>query len=417
MTAPLTRLQRITYRVWLTVGILVLLTVGALVLARPLAIILAPVLVALLLVYLLNPFVTAMARRGLPRVVATLVTYLVLGSVLVATATIVLPLLSAQITSFAEAAPDLSLTLRERLDELTAVLGLPVQVPTVLDAQAVGAQFSEFVAAEENRGAITAIVLALSGFARSAFTVVFGLTIGPVVAFYVLADLPNLLATVRRLLPPERRAEVEQVAGELTRVVGGFVRGQLLIALAVGVASTIVLGVAGLPFWLVIGVIAGVTNLVPLLGPFVAGSIGVTVALLTDGVGFAVIVLVLMTGIQQLDSSVLSPLIMGRVVRVHPLVVLLGVLIAAALYGIVGMLVVVPLIAGAKVLAQHLWRTRVPWADAEGPAPHDVGPPRSPRAAPTEAPAAARAVTEERPPVATAPRTSTSRSVPARPSD
>jgi predicted PurR-regulated permease PerM len=382
MTAPLTRLQRTTYRVWLAVGILVLLATSILLLTRPLAVILGPALVALLVVYLLNPLVSAVAARGVPRLLATLCAYLLIGALLTGVGALLLPLLADQITGFAEDAPDLGATLRQRVEEMAGTLGLDISLPAVLDAQVLGEQASDFVAAEENRGAVEAVLGALSGFARGALALVISLIIGPVVAFYVLADLPNLLATARRLLPPPRRQEVEQVAGELTRVVGGFVRGQLLIALLVGVASSIVLGIAGLPYYLVIGTVAGITNLVPLLGPFVAGALGVSVALVTDGLGFAVLVALLMTGVQQLESSVLSPLIMGHVVRVHPLVVLLGVLVAAALFGIVGMLVVVPLIAGAKVLAQHLWQTRVPWA--EDPEPHDEPP--DPRPAPAAGP-------------------------------
>lgn len=377
---PLTRLQGLTYRVWLAVGVLVLAGVAFTLLARPIAVVLAPIVVALLVVYLLNPMVTAMARVGVPRLVGTLLGYLGAAGLLLGTSAIIMPLLSAQLASFAAEAPDLGLTLKERVGELLAMLGLQVDLTTVFDAQAVGQEAADFVAAEENRSTITAILIAMSGVARSAFTVVFAVTVGPVVAFYVLADLPGLLRGVRKLIPPERRAEVEQVGRELATVVGGFVRGQLIIALFVGVATSIVLGLVGLPYFLVIGVIAGITNLVPLLGPFVAGLLGVTVALVTEGPGLALIVMLLMTGVQQLDSSVLSPLIMGRVVRIHPLAVLLGVLIAAALFGVFGMLVVVPVIAGAKVLAQHLWRTRVPWA--EGAASEPIQPDEGPDAAP-----------------------------------
>lgn len=375
MTAQLPRLQRLTYRVWLAVGILVLAAVALRLLARPLAVILAPAVVALLIVHLLNPAVTALERRGVPRLLGTLLTYLAVAAVIVGASAVLVPVLSAQVQSFAAEAPDLGTTLRDRLAQALSPLGLDVDPAAVFDTQAIGQQISDFVAAEENRSTLTALLTVASGLARSAFTVVFGLVIGPVVAFYVLADLPGMLATVRRLLPPDRRAEVEQVAGQLARVVGGFVRGQLIVAVFVGVATTIVLAIIQLPYYLVIGVIAGVTNLIPLLGPFVAGLLGVTVALVTDGVGYALLVVALMTGVQQLESSVLSPLVLGRVVRIHPLAVLLGVVVAAALYGIFGMLVVVPLIAGAKVLAMHLWRTRVPWAELDEaglPPPHDA---------------------------------------------
>jgi predicted PurR-regulated permease PerM len=361
--APLTRLQRLTYRVWLAVGVLLLGAAAVVLLLRPLAVVLAPLVVALLLIHLLNPGVSALARRGVPRLLGTLLCFLIVAGVITGGSALLAPVLSAQLASFGEAAPDLGVTLKQQLGELLEAIGLDVDLAALLDAEAIGEQLSQFVAAEENRTTISSILAALSGLARSALTVVLAVIVGPVVAFYVLADLPNLLRNARRLIPPDRRAEVELVAGELSTVVGAFIRGQLIVAAFVGVAASFALWLVGLPYHLVIGTIAGVTNLVPLLGPFVAGALAVTVAVVTEGLGYGLLVLLIMTGVQQLESSVLQPLIMGRVVRLHPLAVLLGVIVAAALYGIFGMLVVVPLLAGAKVLAAHLWRTRVPWAE------------------------------------------------------
>jgi predicted PurR-regulated permease PerM len=382
MDAPLTRLQRLTYRVWLAVGLLVLAAVATALLLRPLAVVLAPLVVAALIVYLLNPLVAGLARRGVPRILAVLLTYVGVGGAIAGAVAVLVPLLSAQLASFAAEAPALGVTLKERLTELLAAVGLDVDLSGLFDAQAVGQEISDFIAAEENRSTVEAVVLVLTGLARSALTAVIALALGPVLAFYLLADLPNLAAGARRLVPPDRRAEVEHVAHQLTTVVGGFVRGQLIIAVAVGLLTSVALGLAQLPYFLVIGVIAGFTNLVPLLGPFVAGALGVTVALVTDGIPYALLVLVIMTGVQQIDSSVLSPLIMGRVVRIHPLAVLLGILIAAALYGVFGMLVVVPLLAAVNVLARHLWQTRVPWAEAP---PGTPGTRRAPPTVPAEA--------------------------------
>jgi putative heme transporter len=98
----------------------------------------------------------------------------------------------------------------------------------------------------------------------------------------------------------------------------------------------------------------------------------VGVALVSDGVGKAVLVVVVMTIIQQIDSHVLSPIVVGHTVRVHPLVVLFALLIAGTTYGIFGMLVAVPLVAAAKVVGMHLWQTRVPWAQQVDPLPDTV---------------------------------------------
>lgn len=363
------RLQRVTYRVWLAVGVVVLVSVTIYLAYRPLAIVLAPILFALLIVYLLNPVVVTLERRGLPRLLGTATAYLLVIATGALLTMAVLPLLSRQIADFAREAPDLGAGLATALSDVADQVGLTVDVDSLVDTQELGQRLQQFVTEAENRDAVVALLVGLSGLARGAFLVLLTLGLGPVIAFYVLVDLPRFRSIVRNLVPPRHRDEVAEISQKLATVVGGFVRGQLIIAVFVGVAASVVLGIIGLRFWLVVGVIAGVTNLVPLLGPWVAGMLGFTIALLTEGFGFAVLVAVAMTGVQQLDSNLLSPLIMGRSVRIHPLAVLLAILVSASLYGVFGMLVAVPLVAGAKVLVQHLWQTRVPWAEgADGDA-------------------------------------------------
>lgn len=397
---PMTRLQRITYRVWLAVGVVLLLAVSLYLAYRPLAIILAPVLFALLIVYLLNPIVEWFARYRCPRLLGTTFAFLLVIGGIVGAAVLFLPMLSRQFTEFAAEAPDLGAALVESIQSLGARFGLDLQITPIIDPQAAAQQFQQFVIEAENRETVLAVLGGLSGLARGAFFVMITLLVGPVAAFYILVDLPRFKSAMMHLVPPAHRVEVAEVGRKLTRVVGGFVRGQIVIAAFVGIATSIALGLLGLRFSLVIGVIAGVTNLVPLLGPWVAGIIGVTVALVTEGLGLAVLVAVAMTAVQQVDSNVLSPLIMGRTVRLHPLAVLLAVLVAGAMYGIFGMVVVVPLVAGAKVLAQHWWQTRVPWAEED-----------EARAAAEASEAAAQSATEQPVPI-TAPDTAPSEATP-----
>lgn len=391
----LTRLERLTYRVWLAVGVVVLTAVSVLLLYRPLAVVIAPLLLALLIVYLLDPIVSALRRRGVPRFFGTLLAYLLVIAVVVGGGFALAPAVGGQLQDFARDAPDLGDRLVEQTEALGGQLGVEVD-PSSLQIPALADQVQGFVAQAENRDFTLAVLGGLSGLARGALFLLVALLLGPIIAFYTLVDLPNLRRMTRNLVPPERRAEVSEVSAKLGRVVGGFVRGQLLIALAIGVGTAVSLGLVGLPYWLLVGVIAGIANVIPLLGPFVAGAIGVTIAFVTEGLGFAVLVAAVMTAVQQLDGQMMSPLIFGRTVRVHPLMVLLGLLIGGSLYGIFGMLVVVPLIAGVKVVVQHLWATRVPWAgepdpggDPAGPAPAAAGGGPAGHVEPAAAPTAA----------------------------
>ena len=312
------------------------------------------------------PAVARLEERGTPRWLATLLTYLVALLTLCVVVAVLMPMVNEQLRTFAESLPQLVTQLGDDLNRRLAPLNIHVPVGEAIDGNALSSNIER---ALEGGGlsAVAGVIGGLSGFALGLLQVVIVFTLGPVIAFYLLVDLPRLGRWVRSLIPPQHRDEAVEVALKLHLVVGGFIRGQLLVALFVGVATSIGLAVVGLPFWLLLGVTAGLANLVPLLGPLVAGALGVSIALVTDGVGLALLVLVVMVVVQQLDNQVVSPLVMGRNVQVHPLVVLLALAVAGAVYGILGLLMAVPAVAAGNVLATHFWQTRVPWAGEPEP--------------------------------------------------
>ena len=373
--------QRAATRVWLTVGIVALLWVAWRILARPLAVIIPPLLLATVIIYLLAPIVGALERRGSPRWFAVLVAYLGTLVGLLAMLSLVVPMLVTQLQTFSDRLPDLLAGFGADLERRLGPLGIEVPVGETIDVAAVQANVERALQGG-GLAAVAGVLGGLSGLALGLLQTVIVFTLGPVIGFYVLIDLPRLSSWVQTLIPPQHRAEVVEVGLKLHFVVGGFIRGQLLVALFVGIASSIGLAIVGLPFWLLVGVLAGVTNVIPLLGPFVAGVLGVSIALVSDGVGLAALVLLVLVVVQQLDNQVISPLVMGRNVRLHPLVVLLALVIAGTVYGVLGLLIAVPSVAAASVLARHYWETRVPWAtipptlgpSAPGPVrPSDAG--------------------------------------------
>ncbi|HUH08671.1 MAG TPA: AI-2E family transporter [Egibacteraceae bacterium] len=360
------RLKRATYRVWLAVGVLVLIWAAARLLWPTFSVILPPVLLAIIITYLLNPIVSALHSRGYPRWLGTTLAYVIFGLGVVAAGGLLLPLLAEQLARFAQAAPELGPRFISGVNDVLQAIGMNVRVGPATDPEQMGEAIRQFLSAEENRTAALALLGGIGGLATGLLHLLLVFVVGPVLAFYVLVDLPRLARVTRQAIPPRHRAEAQEVAGNLGRVVGGYVRGQLLVALFVGVASTLMLAAIQLPFWLVIGIIAGVTNLVPLIGPLVAGLLGVSVALLTDGgITQALLVVVVLTAVQQVDNHVVSPVVVGRTVELHPMIVLLALLVAGTLYGILGLLLAVPAVAAINVLIQHVWQTRIPWVAAD----------------------------------------------------
>jgi predicted PurR-regulated permease PerM len=361
--SPPSRLQRAATAVWLAVGGLVLLVGLFVLLRRPLAVIVPPLLLAMLIVYLLNPLVTWFSQRGVPRWAGAGLAYLAFALALGLALAVLSPLVTQQVRNFAEMAPELGNRLVSGVNEVLVSVGADLRISESMSGDRIAEQIQAFVADAQNREAVLALVGGISGIAMGIFHLLVVFIAGPFIAFYALVDLPRLGRLAREILPPRHRPEADLLARKLGVVVGGYVRGQLLVATFVGVGTSMGLWAIGLRFWLLVGLLAGVTNLVPLIGPFVGGLVGVTIALVTEGPALAVLVVVVVTIVQQLDGHIISPLVVGRTVHLHPLMVLLALLVAGTLYGIFGMLVAIPLVAAVNVLVAHFWRTRVPWAD------------------------------------------------------
>jgi predicted PurR-regulated permease PerM len=146
---------------------------------------------------------------------------------------------------------------------------------------------------------------------------------------------------------------------EVEEKLGGWVRGQLLLMLAIGVMAAIGYAVLGLPNPVLLGVAAGLFEIVPMIGPFLAFAPAVLVALAIDPPR-AIAVLVYALVIQQIESNVLVPRVMGRTVGVSPLTVLLGILVGSSLAGIPGAFLAVPLAGALQVILAHVLRVEDP---------------------------------------------------------
>jgi hypothetical protein len=132
-----------------------------------------------------------------------------------------------------------------------------------------------------------------------------------------------------------------------------------LVALLVGILSAVGFALIGLPFWLIIGAIAGFFNLVPLVGPFIGGGLGFFIGSVTGGVQLGLKAALVELIVQQIDNHFISPNVMRRTVELHPVTVMLSIIAGGALAGFWGVLLVVPAVAVAKLILGHLWSTRV----------------------------------------------------------
>jgi predicted PurR-regulated permease PerM len=369
------------FRVWTLIGLAILILGFLWLMREPLHLIVPPIALAGVLVYLLNPIVTWFERRRLHRVFGTAVTYVVVLAVVVGLAWLVLPILARQTADLVQRLPDIAVTVQDVVNRQLARLDIGQRIVLDPDNADVGQAINDFL--RDNRDQLLGLLRGAGSIVASVIALLVTLILAPVLAFYVLADLPRLSDGVRRLVPPDSRSEFVDVSQRILTTVGAYFRGQLLVALFVGVATAVGLGVIGLPFWAIVGATAGAFNLVPFIGPFVGGAIGVVVAL-TVGSGFsqAIVVVIVMTAVQQVDNHVVTPNILSRTVHVHPVTIILALAVAASLFGILGMLVAIPTVAAAKLVIMYVLVTRFPsmaHLAGEGPAIIDGVPVGDPR--------------------------------------
>ena len=336
---------------WSTIGVLILTGVVFWALGRVTEIF-PPLFVAIITIYLLNPVVTIMQSRGVSRVFGSCLGYTVLAVVLGVAVALLIPVLVHQAAVFARELPKAV----DRFGDFAHDLSLDIE-------RRIGGNFqlSEWVG---NRSDLVSEGLnRVGGFLRGAVQTLTLIVIGLVVGFYLLVDLPRMQRSALHMIPPDRREEVRQIASAVGATMGAFFRGQLLVALIVGLLSAIGMWAIGLPSWAVVGLICGFFNLVPLIGPFIGAVPAVLIAATLGSPIKVLLVIVILTAVQQIDNHFISPNVMGWSVKLHPVTVMLSLIAGAALAGLFGMLVAVPIAAALKIVFAHIWRTRVPWGE------------------------------------------------------
>jgi predicted PurR-regulated permease PerM len=345
------RIRRAGQVAWALVGLAAVVALVGLA-AWEVRVIWPPLVLAGAIVFVLHPVVTNLQHRGIPRVLGTAMTYLgiILGLILLGL--LVTPLISHQSEQLSDEWPHIRRDVERTIDDWAdKTKDWAVPIPTV----------KEIRKELDDRGdkSIADRITQVRDVGGRVFHVALIFFLGPVIAFYLLVDLPRLRRVSEELLPPASKEEILHVGRRLNRAIGGFFRGQLFVALIVGIIVSIGLAILGLPFWLLVGMVAGLFNIIPLIGPWVGAVPGVIIALTTRDVGTAVWVAGIMAGAQQLDNHFISPVVMQRAVKLHPAAVLLALLAGGSLGGFFGLLLAVPTAAVIKILGGHLWRTYV----------------------------------------------------------
>jgi len=322
----------------------------------------SPFVVALLLAYVLNPLVGFLQRKTrLPRTLIAALIYLGLIIAVLLTPIFFVPSLIEEVRAinidFQAVVDSIVRTVEGIVSSYSAIdfFGYTFNVP--LDTSQFRGELERNLSSLAGRSANILI-----GFASSFASGLLWLVLILVASFYLLRDADRIRDYFYRLMPPDYRDELWALGGEIGHIWNDFLRGQLVLCTVIGAAVGLALWVVGLRNALILGILAGVLEIIPNLGPALSSVPAILIALLQgstrlemSNLWFALLVAGLYIFIQQVENNYLVPRIIGRSVNLPPVVVLLGVVAGASLAGILGIFLAAPTMATVRVLARYAY--------------------------------------------------------------
>ena len=314
--------------------------------------ILAPFLFAAILAYISNPAVSWLARHRLPRSLGAVLVMLLLGGLLVLLLLILLPLLVKEVRLLSDRLPGFLAQLDNNLAPwLKARFGVDLQ----FDPAGLKKLFSENLQGADGLGMKLLASLKIGGLAVLGFVVT--LLLVPVVLFYLLRDWNGLLAQIDELLPRRWHPQLSGIAREIDVVLAEFLRGQISVMVLMSVLYVCGLWLAGLEFALPIGVITGMLVFVPYVGMLTGLVLATVVALMQfPSIGAVAPVWIVFAIGQTLEGTLVTPLLVGKRIGLHPVAVIFALLAFGQIFGFFGVLLALPASAALLVGLRHLGR-------------------------------------------------------------
>lgn len=306
------------------------------------AVVLSPFLIAAFITYLLHPIVEKLHESYLPRWLAIVIIYsLFFGGIGLALLKGI-PAFIDQLRDLGENAPYFS-------NQYRSWISL-IQDQTSALPEGVQARIDEgILAVEESLGQL--LTKALDLLVGVLNSIVF-IAIIPFIAFYMLKDIEDIKKAVWYLTPRKWRNSGINFLRDVDKSLGGYIRGQLLVGAAIGAIAAFLLWFVEMKYPLLLGFIVGVTNIIPYFGPIIA-LVPIMIIAATISVKMVITTLVIVFILQFLEGNILSPLIVGKSLHMHPLMIMLALLAGGEVGGVAGLILAVPLLAILKVSLEH----------------------------------------------------------------
>ncbi|HDP2402027.1 AI-2E family transporter [Staphylococcus aureus] len=311
----------------------------------------APIIVSLILFYLFNPIVNMMERYRIPRVAGISIIYLAVVGVITLIVNLLIPIIGSQVDSLVKNSPQYLEKLINSIDKIANNMffssyysqindwlnSLPKKIPSMLSefTDGFGSKIATFAETIANIGVVIVTT--------------------PFVLFFMLKDGHHFKEFSTNIMPPKFRKDFHDLLEKMSVQVGSYIQGQIIVSFCIGILLFIGYSVIGLKYSLVLASIAAVTSVVPYLGPTIAISPAIVIAAITSP-WMLLKLAVVWTLVQFVEGHFISPNIMGKTLKIHPLTIIFILLCAGKLLGIVGVILGIPGYAILKVLVTHLFQ-------------------------------------------------------------
>lgn len=336
-----------------------------------------PVLIAILLSYLLIPLVNELETvlwfiplQQVRRTLAVFLTFTLVIASIVLVGIVIVPRLSEQVEEFVTDAPAL---IQDTSEDIEATLSRPIRLGNnrVVPADLLEGLFNadgQNVDANDGlsttlRDTVTGLIDPAAGLIGGVFTLFYNLLFIFVMMFYLMKDGTHFVQSMTELVPNDYQDDMRFLLRELGSIWNAYYRGQFILSLSVGLATYIAMTLLGMPQPLVLAFIAGLLEFIPNIGPTLSAIPAVLIALVAEsqtfpGLGgppYAFVVMATYFLIQQLESVLLVPRVMGSTLNLHPFVVLVAVVFGARIAGLLGVILAAPVTATLRLLGMYLW--------------------------------------------------------------
>lgn len=312
--------------------------------------VIAPFFYALILAYLINPLINWLSVHKVPRLLAIALVFLLILGILAGIGIAFIPRLASDLSTLVRDIPKTVSFITGFIDDFRdgRLAFLPDFVFDFFDIDEELKKIGQLV--RDSLDDLYSLLISSTG-------TLLDIVMTPLIAFYYLKDKDRIIKTIMRPFNSDLRQKIRSISADIDKVLGGFIRGQLIVALFVGVLIGIGCAIIGLPHALTIGLIAGLTNIIPYFGPFIGGIMPVILALMEKPI-LALWVVILIVAVQQIEANLLSPQIMSHSVGLHPLLVIFSVLFFGHLFGVAGMIFGVPLTGSILIISRYVLEAR-----------------------------------------------------------